>query len=124
MKRNALTLAVAGAIALSGFAVVQAGAGHGGRWHGHGSGLERLTEKLDLTADQQAKAQPIIEAAKPQIIAIHQEAKEKSKAVMDNAISQIRPLLTAEQQKKLDEIQKAHQDMMKAHKELRDAMED
>jgi Spy/CpxP family protein refolding chaperone len=124
MKRNVLTLVAAGAIALGGFAVVQAGPGHGGRWHGHGSGLERLTEKLDLTADQQAKAQPIIDAAKPQIAAIHQEAMEKSKAVTDSALAQIRPLLTAEQQKKLDEIQKAHQDMMKAKKELHNAMED
>ncbi len=121
MKRNVLILAVAGAIALGGFAVVQADAGHGGRWHGHGFGLERLTEKLDLTADQQAKAQPIIDTAKPQIAAIHQEAMQKSKAVMDNAMSQIRPLLTAEQQKKLDAIQKAHQDMMNAQKELHEA---
>jgi Spy/CpxP family protein refolding chaperone len=124
MKRNLLTLAVAGAIALGGFAVVQAGPGHGGRGHGHGFGLERLTEKLDLTADQQAKAQPIIDAAKPQIAAIHQEAMAKSKAVMDNATSQIRPLLTAEQQKKLDTIQKAHQDMMNARKELHEATQE
>jgi len=38
-------------------------------------------------------------------------------------VSQIRPLLTPDQQKKLDDIQKAHQDMMNAHKELHDAMQ-
>ena len=128
MKRNLLTLAAAGAIALGGFAVVQAqpGPSEGGRWHGHGHafGLQGITQKLNLTADQQTKVQPIIDAAKPQIAAIHQEAMQKLKTVMDSTLSQIRPLLTADQQKKLDDIQKAHQDMMNAHKELHDAMQE
>ena len=124
MKRNLLTLAVAGAIALGGFAMVQAQPGHGGggRWQGHEFGLEGLTKGLNLTADQQTKVKPIIDQAKPQIAAIHQEAMQKMKAVMDSTTSQIRPLLTADQQKKLDDIQKAHQDVMNAHKELHDAM--
>ena len=124
MKRNLLTLAAAGAIALGGFAMVQAQPGHGGggRWQGHEFGLEGLTKGLNLTADQQTKVQPIIDQAKPQIAAIHQEAMQKMKAVMDSTTSQIRPLLTADQQKKLDDIQKAHQDVMNAHKELHDAM--
>jgi len=126
MKRNVLTLVAAGAIALGGFVVVQAqpGPGGGGRWHGHGFGLQGITEKLNLTSDQQTKVQPIIDGAKPQIAAIHQEAMQKMKAVMDSTVSQIRPLLTPDQQKKLDEIQKAHQDMMNAHKELHDAMQE
>ena len=126
MKRNVLTLVAAGAIALGSFMVVQAqpGPGGGGHWHGRGFGLQRMTEKLDLTSDQQTKVQPIIEGAKPQITAIHQEAMQKTKAVMDSTLSQIRPLLTPDQQKKLDDIQKAHQDVMNAHKELRDEMQD
>ena len=126
MKRNLMTLAAVSAIALGGFALVQAQPGHGGggQWHGHGFGLERLTKGLNLTADQQTKIQPIIDQAKPQIAAIHQAAMQKMKAVMDSTASQIRPLLTADQQKKLDDIQKAHQDMMNAHKELHDAMQE
>jgi Spy/CpxP family protein refolding chaperone len=125
MKRNVLTLVAAGAIALGGFVVVQAqpGPSGGGHWHGHGFGLQGITEKLNLTSDQQTKVQPIIDGAKPQIAAIHQEAMQKMKTVMDSTISQIRPLLTPDQQKKLDDIQKAHQDMMNAHKELHDAMQ-
>jgi Spy/CpxP family protein refolding chaperone len=125
MKRNILTLVAAGAIALCGFVVVQAqpGPGGGGGWHGHAFGLQHLTEKLDLTADQQTKVQPILDAAKPQLVAIHQEAMQKAKGIIDNSLSQIRPMLTADQQKKLDAIQKAHQDMMNAHKELHDAMQ-
>ena len=126
MKRNVLTLVAAGAIALGGFVVVQAqpGPGGGGRCHGHGFGLQRITEKLNLTSDQQTKVQPIIDGAKPQIAAIHQEAMQKMKTVMDSTMSQIRPLLTPDQQKKLDDIQKAHQDMMNAHKELHDAVQE
>ncbi len=117
MKRNLLTLAAAGAIALGGFALVQAQPGHdgGGRRHGGEFALERMTKELNLTADQQTKVQPILDQAKPQIAAIHQEAMQKMKTVMDSTMSQIRPLLTADQQKKLDDIQKARQDRMNAH---------
>ena len=125
MKRNLLTLAVAGVIALGGFVVAQAQAGGGfGCPHGHGFGLQHLTEKLNLTSDQQTKVQPILDAAKPQIAAIHQEAMQKMKGVMDSTLSQVRPLLTADQQTKLDAIQKAHQDMMNAVKELHDAAQE
>jgi periplasmic protein CpxP/Spy len=125
MKGNILTLVAVGAIALGGFVVVQAqpGAGGAGGWHGHAFGLQHLTKQLNLTSDQETKVQPILDAAKPQLVAIHQEAMQKAKGVMDSSLSQIRPLLTADQQKKLDAIQKAHQDMMNAHKELNDAMQ-
>src|SRR5438876_8313088 len=132
MKRNILTLVTAGAIALGGFVTIQAqpgpgGAGPcgpGGPGHGHAFGLGHLTEKLNLTSDQQTKVQPILDQAKPQIAAIHQEAMQKMRTVMDSTLSQIRPLLNADQQKKLDAIQKAHQDMMNAKKELHDAMQE
>jgi len=124
MKRNLLIFAAAGAIALSGFAVVQAAnkEDRGGRaWHRHGGHLERLTESLNLTPEQTAKVQPIIDQAKPQIKAIHQEAKQKTKAVMDNTMTQIRPMLTAAQQKKLDDMKKAREDMRDAAKRLHEA---
>ena len=124
MKRNVLAVVTAGAIALGGFVIVQAQPGPGGGGHGHAFGLQHLTDKLNLTSDQQTKVQPIVDAAKPQIRAIQQEAMQKAKTVMDSTLSQIRPLLNPDQQKKLDAIQKAHQDMMNAHKELHDAMQE
>ena len=123
MKRNIVAVVAAGAIALGGFAVVQAQPGDGCGWYGHAFGLQGITKQLDLTSDQQTKVQPILDAAKPQLAAIHQEAMQKAKGVIDSSLSQIRPLLTADQQKKLDAVQKAHQDMMNAHKELHDAMQ-
>ena len=126
MKRNTLALAVAGAIAVGGFVVVYAQPGPGGAGcaHGHAFGLGHLTEKLNLTSDQQTKVQPILDQAKPQIAAIHQEAMQKAKTVIDSTLSQIRPLLNADQQTKLDAIQKAHQDMMNARKELHEAIQE
>jgi Spy/CpxP family protein refolding chaperone len=127
MKRNLLTLAAAGAIALSGFAFAQAGdkENFGGRgWHGRGNHLDRMTETLNLTPDQKAKVQPIIDQAKPQMKAIHQEAMQKAKAVMDSTMAQIRPLLTAEQQKKFDDMKAAHQQMRDAAKKLHDAQKE
>ena len=41
---------------------------------------------------------------------------------MSNALAQIRPLLTPEQQKKFDAQQKAYADLRIARKELHDAM--
>jgi Spy/CpxP family protein refolding chaperone len=122
MKRNFLTLAAAGLIVLGGFAVVQAQGRHGGGARGHG--LEQLTEGLNLTPDQQAKVQPIVNQAQPQMAAIHREAMQKMKAVMASTASQIRPLLTPEQQKKLDENQKPHRGRMNARKGPRDEMDD
>ena len=67
--------------------------------------LQRTTEQLNLTPEQKAKVQPIIDQATPQIQNIRHEAMQKTKAVMDNAMAQIRPLLTPDQQKKLDDAQ-------------------
>jgi Spy/CpxP family protein refolding chaperone len=86
--------------------------------------LGHLTETLNLTPDQQAKVQPIIDQARPQLAAIHREAMEKSKGVMDNTMAQIRPMLTPEQQKKADELRQAHEEMRKAKKRLRDLKKD
>ncbi len=65
--------------------------------------------------------QPIIDQAKPQLKAIHEEAMTKAKSVIEASIARIRPLLTPEQQTKLDAQIKAHEDMMNAMKEMHDA---
>lgn len=122
MKRQLITLAIASGLALGslGSATAQGnddgphGRRHGGPggqgWH-HGNPMEHLTKKLDLTPDQQAKVQPIIDQAKPQIEAIHQDAMQKMKAIHDSTMDQIRPLLTPEQQQKLDAMKQAHEKM-------------
>ena len=125
MKRNILTLGVIGAIALAGYAFAEpeGGMGRHGGWH-HGFGMDHLTKSLNLTADQQAKVQPLIDQARPQIIAIHKDAMEKTHAILDKTMSQIRPILTPDQQKKFDALQKARQDMRNAMQELHNAMKE
>lgn len=137
MKRQLITLAIASGLAFGTIGSINAqgndDAGNG--WHGHGghggrgghggfgggNPMEHLTKELDLTADQQAKVQPIVDAATPQIQAIHQEAMQKAKAVMDNSMAQIRPLLTPQQQQKLDAMKAAHEKMREARQEMRAA---
>jgi len=125
-KRNLTILAAIGAIALCGYAFAEPQGGfgghHGGGWHGHAFAMDHLTKSLNLTPDQQTKVQPLIDQARPQIIAIHKDAMDKTHAVMEKTASQIRPILTADQQKKLDALQKAHQDMRNAIQELHSAM--
>ena len=124
MKRTVIALAVSGALALGTLAVIAGEHGeHGGPGMHRmmGNPLEHLTKDLDLTPDQQAKVTPIVDQAKPQIQAIHQEAMEKMKAVMESAGAQIRPLLTPQQQEKFDAMKKAHEDMHKAKQEMHDA---
>ena len=125
MKKHLLAVVAAGAIALGAFIIAQAQAGPGfGCAPGHAFGLRGITDKLNLTAEQQTKIQPILDQTKPQIAAIHQEGMQKARSVIDGALSQIRPILTADQQTKLDAIQKARQDMMNAAKQLHEATQE
>ena len=124
MKRNLLTLLAVGAISGGGFILAQGPDAEGhpmGAWQHRGNPLDNMSETLNLTADQKTKVQPILDQAKPQLKAIHEEAMQKAKAVMDKTMSQIRPLLTPDQQKKADDMQAAHQQMHDAMKKLHDA---
>lgn len=125
MRPKFISLIVASALALGTLAVYAQGHGPGGcgaGMHGmHANPLEHLTKSLNLTSDQQAKVGPIVDQAKPQIAAIHQDAMQKMKTVIESSVAQIRPLLTSAQQQKLDAMQKAHEDMFKAMQEMHDA---
>src|SRR5438876_911359 len=105
MTQKVITLMAAGALSLGSLIYLQAkepGDCPAGMHSPIGNPLEHLSDALALTADQKTKVQPIIDQAKPQIEAIHREAMEKMRTVMENAGAQIRPLLTAEQQTKFD----------------------
>src|SRR5436305_3874858 len=117
MNKTLITMLAAGVIGSAGFAVAHGGHGGHGDMQGHNP-LAHVTEALKLTPDQQAKVQPIIDQAQPQLVAIHREAMQKAKGVIDNAMSQIRPILTPEQQKKADDLRQAHEDMRNAMKRM------
>ena len=129
MTRKLITLLAAGALTLGGLIYVHAG--EPGMKHDHagpgphhlmmGNPLDHLSKDLELTDEQKAKLQPIIDQTKPQIQAIHQEAMQKMHALLENAGNQIRPLLTPQQQQKFDAMKKAHEDVHKAMQEMHDA---
>ncbi len=91
--------------------------------HSWGNPLDRLSHELQLTTDQQTKVQPIIDQTKTQLKSIRETAAQQSKTAIQNAVAQVRPLLTAAQQQKLDAIQKATADMDAAHKEMQAALQ-
>lgn len=124
MTRTFIALTIGSALALGALGASAQPGAHGGPGMQHGMGgdsLEHLTKELNLTADQQAQVAPIVDQAKPQLQAIHREAMEKARTVMENAGAQIRPLLNAEQQAKFDAIKKAHEDMLTAMQEMHQA---
>jgi Spy/CpxP family protein refolding chaperone len=130
MTRKIITITTAAALSLAGLVYLEAKEPdeHGPKHEHHGPGpdhmenpFEHLTKDLNLTDDQKAKVQPIIDQTKPQLAAIHKEAVEKMKTLLESTGAQIRPLLTPEQQQKYDAMKKAHEDMHKAMDEMHDA---
>lgn len=71
--------------------------------------LKRLTEQLDLTADQQAKIKPVLEDRDAKAKALmndtslsQDEKRAKNRELMKSTHDQVRALLTADQQQKYD----------------------
>ena len=111
MKLELVTVSALGALSVASLAFAQnptrdnpntGGGQSGGNRH---SVLETTTEKLNLTPEQRAKVQPIIDQTNPQIQAVRRDAAQKIKTLVDSAMEQIRPMLTPDQQKLLDESQ-------------------
>jgi Spy/CpxP family protein refolding chaperone len=110
MKLKLITFSAITALSIGSFAFAQDLQGtnpdergrRGGNRHGV---LETMTDRLYLTPEQKTKVQPIIDQTSPQIQAIRRDAEQKIRALVDNAMVQIRPILTPEQQKILDDSQ-------------------
>jgi Spy/CpxP family protein refolding chaperone len=86
--------------------------------------LQMLSEKLNLTADQQAKLKPILEDQAQQMKTVRddtslsqEQKKAKMKAIHESFHGQINGVLTPEQQAKLKQMK--HESMEK-HKEMKE----
>ena len=89
--------------------------------------LKMLTEKLNLTDDQQAKLKPIIEDQAKQMKAIHDDSslapadrQAKMKEIHESSIEKMNAILTPDQQAKWKQLR---QEMMEKHKEMKGQMD-
>jgi Spy/CpxP family protein refolding chaperone len=76
---------------------------------------EHLRRSLDLTPEQEAKVAPIVETTSAKLEAIRLETAERVRVVMEESKKDVAPLLTPEQQKKLDKLESQHRKMMLHH---------
>jgi protein CpxP len=79
--------------------------------------LDHLARMLNLTDDQKAKIKPILEDESTQVQSLHQDTslsmqdrRTKMRGIHDTTMSQIRSVLTSDQQAKLDSM-KQHEGM-------------
>ena len=108
-KKMLLTLCAAAAVAITPFAVADSPGdcglmGH----HGHPDLTRMLTHTLNLSDAQQTQVKTLVAEVQPQLDAIHQQARQSADAVMKQLNTKIRPLLTADQQKRLDALETLH----------------
>jgi len=61
-----------------------------------------LARTLNLSDDQQAQVKPLVAEVQPQLDAIHQQAHQAADVILKQLDAKVRPLLTPEQQKRLD----------------------
>ena len=128
MKQIFLRSALAVAVALgasTAYAQMGQGQGYGqggyGEGHGHGQGmssdqrLQMLTQQLNLTSDQQQQIKPILDNESQQMQALHsdsslsqQDRMSKMQAIRENTNSQIKPILTPDQQTKWQQMMERH----------------
>jgi Spy/CpxP family protein refolding chaperone len=76
---------------------------------------EHLRRTLGLTAEQEQKIGPIVDATSAKLESIRVDTAERVRNVMEDSKKEIAPLLTQEQQKKLDELESEHRKMMMHH---------
>ena len=76
---------------------------------------EHFRKALDLTAEQEAKILPIVDATSTKLEGIRIETAERVRAVMEESKREIAPQLSPEQQKKLEKLEAHHRKFMIHH---------
>ena len=94
---------------------------HHGKGHGHGGPpsadqeLAHMTKTLNLTSDQQAKIKPMLDDSFKQMQSVHsdtslseQDRSSKMQEIHKSLSSEVREVLTPDQQTKFDSMMKDH----------------
>jgi Spy/CpxP family protein refolding chaperone len=76
---------------------------------------EHLRRTLGLTQEQEKKIGPIVDATSAKLETIRVETAERVRTVMEESKKEVAPLLTPEQQQKLDNLEAEHRKMMMHH---------
>lgn len=66
---------------------------------------EAVSSVLSLTEAQQAELQPYFDAVQPRLDLIEEEARQAEDALIKQLLAQIQPLLTPEQQNKIQAVE-------------------
>jgi Spy/CpxP family protein refolding chaperone len=74
-----------------------------------------LTQRLKLTADQQAKVQPITADAEAKLHSLHHEELERGSQIFKAMDDQISALLTPQQQAELQQVESEREKMFSGH---------
>lgn len=104
---------------------MQAGPPPGGKGHARfdpNKRAEMMAKHLNLNSDQQAKVADILKSEQSQMESLHsdsslsqQDRRAKMMDIHKASNEQIRGLLNPDQQKKFDEMQSHHEQMMQGH---------
>jgi Spy/CpxP family protein refolding chaperone len=73
--------------------------------HGPPNLTAMLTHMLSLTDAQQTQVKALVAEVQPQLDAIHEQARQAADAIIKQLDAKIRPLLTADQQKRFDALE-------------------
>jgi Spy/CpxP family protein refolding chaperone len=76
---------------------------------------EHMRRTLGLTPEQEKKIAPIVDATSAKLETIRVETAERVRTVMEDSKKEVAPLLTPDQQKKLDNLESEHRKMMMHH---------
>jgi hypothetical protein len=77
---------------------------HWDRQHRHDRLLKKFSSKLKLSPDQREKISQILDANRPKVDAIFTETRTKLETVRQDTGLEIKKILSADQQKKYDEL--------------------
>jgi Spy/CpxP family protein refolding chaperone len=77
---------------------------------------EHFRRALDLTAEQESKIAPIIDATTAKLETIRIETAERVRAVMEQSKREVAPHLSPEQLKKLETLEAEHRKVMLHHR--------
>ena len=77
--------------------------------------VRRLTHRLDLDESQQKTLQDVVHRTREKLEGLHEEIAPRIDAILDDAYHELLPILSPDQQKKLDEVRAEARDRLHRH---------